>query len=802
MRFTTELLAIGLALVDVTSSQGLNTTTELANLEHYWSYGRSTPVYPTPQTAGRGEWATAYAKAKALVAQMTDFEKNNITYGQASTTGCSGLSGTVPRLGFPGLCLADSGNGVRATDGVNGYPPGASWNENLAYQRALYMGEEFKNKGVSVALGPVVGPLGKFARGGRNWEGFSNDPYLSGKLVYETVMGMEKNVMSCVKHFIANEQETNRIPPALIPGALNQSLSSNIDPKTEHELYIWPFQDAIRAGAASVMCAYARFNNSYGCQNSYSMNGVLKTELGFEGFVVSVYWGARRTGVASANSGLDMAMPGSSYWQNGNLSKAVSNGSLAKSRLDDMATRILSTWYRLEELNSPAFQNPGFGLPASLLAPHTLVDARNPESADTILQGAVEGHVLVKNVGNTLPLKKPKFLSLFGYDGVAATRNTPTTGTKWGFGLENTQVYPNGSYFSDAFLFATFLSSEPAGTTGPGVALNGTMITGGGSGSITPAYIDAPYDAFQRQAYQDRTFLAWNFVDLNVTVDRASEHCIVFINAQSSEGWDRPDLADAGSDQLVEIVASQCNSTIVVLHHAGVQLVDRWIENPNITAVIFGHLPGQDSGRALIEIMYGKQSPSGRLPYTVAKRDADYGNLLAPVLPVGTDYYTQDNFTEGVYIDYKHFIAQNITPRYEFGFGLTYSTFDYASIGVSRGYANTQYLAPNTTVAEGGLTSLWDTIATVTFDVCNVGSVAAAEVAQLYVGIPGGPQKVLRGFGKQLLQPGETGHFSLALNRRDLSTWTAQGWVLQKGTYPLFVGKSVLDIQLTSSLTI
>ncbi|KAK0257767.1 hypothetical protein LTR57_002139 [Friedmanniomyces endolithicus] len=171
MRFTTELLAIGLALVDVTSGQGLNTTTELANLEHYWSYGRSMPVYPTPQTAGKGEWATAYAKAKALVAQMTDFEKNNITYGQASTTGCSGLSGTVPRLGFPGLCLADSGNGVRATDGVNGYPPGASWNEDLAYQRALYMGEEFKNKGVSVALGPVVGPLGKFARGGRNWEG-------------------------------------------------------------------------------------------------------------------------------------------------------------------------------------------------------------------------------------------------------------------------------------------------------------------------------------------------------------------------------------------------------------------------------------------------------------------------------------------------------------------------------------------------------------------------------------------------------------------------------------------------------
>ena len=101
-----------------------------------------------------------------------------------------------------------------------------------------------------------------------------------------------------------------------------------------------------------------------------------------------------------------------------------------------------------------------------------------------------------------------------GYDAIAAARNTPTTGTKWGFGLENTQVYPNGTAWNDTFLFATFLSSEPAGTTGPGVALNGTMITGGGSGATTPAYIDAPFDAFQRQAFQDRTLLEWDFASL------------------------------------------------------------------------------------------------------------------------------------------------------------------------------------------------------------------------------------------------------------------------------------------------
>lgn len=134
---------------------------------------------------------------------------------------------------------------------------------------------------------------------------------------------------------------------------------------------------------------------------------------------------------------------------------------------------------------------------------------------------------------------------------------------------------------------------------------------------------------------------------------------------------------------------------------------------------------------------------------------------------------------------------------------LTYTTFNYSSIQVSRSnHVNTQYLAPNTTLAEGGLSSLWETIATVSFSVQNTGSVAAAEVPQLYVGIPGGPQKVLRGFGKQTLKPGQQGNFSFDLNRRDLSTWTAQGWALQKGTYQLYVGKSVLDIQLTCSLTI
>lgn len=660
---------------------------------------------------------------------------------------------------------------------------------------------------MSVALGPVVGPLGRIAKGGRNWEGFSNDPYLSGSLTFETVRGLQENVISCVKHFIGNEQETNRNPPLLIPDALNQSVSSNVDEKTLHELYLWPFQDAVKAGAGSVMCSYNRLNNSYACQNSYTMNGLLKGELGFEGFVVSD-WGAQHTGVASATAGLDLVMPSSTFWENGNLSQAVTNGSLAQSRLDDMATRIVAGWYRLEGINSGAFDEPGHGMPVNLTDPHAFTDARDPASKTTRFQNAVEGHVLVKNVNNVLPLKSPKFLSLFGYDAVAPTQNTAgyAAFSKWPFGLESTQVWPNGTFFDDTSLYDIFLSSGPVGESGPGVALNGTIVSGGGSGACTPAYIDAPYDAFVRQAYEDNTFLQWDFYNVDPPVNEGSEHCLVFINEQSSEGWDRPYLADPYSDELVENVASQCNSTIVVIHNAGVRLVDRWIANPNITAVLYAHLPGQDSGRALIEVMYGNQSPSGRLPYTVAKNESDYGTLLDPVIPDATnDYFTQANFTEGVYIDYKHFIAQNITPRFEFGFGLTYTNFTYSSLqtrvltNVSRAY-----LPPNATVAEGGIASLWDVIATVDCTIENTGSVSASEVAQLYVAIPGGPAKQLRGFNKQGIDPSKSINFHFDLTRRDLSSWNVNSsqWVLQSGSYPIYVGKSVLDIQLTGSLNI
>lgn len=268
------------------------TPAEIDNLARYWDYGRSPAVYPSPVGSGTDDWATAYFQAKALVAQMTNEEKQNVTIGYASTTnGCSGNSPGVSRLGYPGMCLQDAGNGVRGMEGVSGYPSGihvgASWNRYLALSRGQYLGAEFKAKGVNVALGPVVGPLGRVATGGRNWEGASNDPYLTGALAAETIIGMQENVIACTKHFVAYEQETNRFQADLfeslgLGGGFNQSVSSNLDDKTMHELYLWPFQDAVRAGTGSIMCSYNRINDSYGCANSATQNGLLKTELGFQ----------------------------------------------------------------------------------------------------------------------------------------------------------------------------------------------------------------------------------------------------------------------------------------------------------------------------------------------------------------------------------------------------------------------------------------------------------------------------------------------------------------------------------------
>ncbi|RGP70095.1 glycoside hydrolase family 3 [Fusarium sporotrichioides] len=759
--------------------------------ELYWSYEQSPPVYPTPRGKGLGGWAKAYEQASKLVSQMSADEKAAVVSGQTKVTnGCAGMIPGVERLGFPGICVADGPNGLHEMEAVNGYASaitvGAAWNKELALARGHHLGLEAKTKGVNNLLGPTIGPLGRTVLGGRNWESFSVDPYLCGAMGAQTVLGIQENVIATAKHFIVNEQETNRNPSMF--GMGNASISATVDDRTMHELYLWPFQDVVRAGVASVMCSYNRINGSHGCQNSYTQNGLLKTELAFQGFVISDY-GALHAGIASANAGMDVTTPFDQVWGK-NLTNAIANGTMEESRLDDMVTRIVASWYKYAPFE------PGTGVAIDESKPHEVVSAISPKSKKTIFQGAVEGIVLVKNVNNTLPLKKPKILSLFGYDAHAPLKNTPEgVNDKASLGFQSVNV-------TVAEMQGLFIGIGKF----PSAARLGTLVSGGGSPTIVPAYINSPHEAFQRRALEDGTFLVWDFESQDpVYANAASDACIVFINEFSAEGSDRSEVADPWSDQLVKNVASKCPNTIVSIHNAGTRLVDQWIDHPNVTAVVFAHLPGQDAASSLVEVMYGEQAPSGRLPYTVAKNKSDYGDLLHPVRANNeSNYYTSANFTEGVYIDYRRFDALNIAPRFEFGFGLTYTTFEYADlkVNVTANGLNASTFPPSAPVSEGGIESLWDILVSIDVDIKNTGDVAASEVPQLYIGIPNAPSKQLRGFEKVPLKVGETKAVRFPLTRRDLSIWDVakQSWALQDGEYKVYVGSSSRNIHLKDAV--
>ncbi|UZP39286.1 hypothetical protein NXS19_007102 [Fusarium pseudograminearum] len=521
------------------------------------------------------------------------------------------------------------------------------------------------------------------------------------------------------------------------------------------------------------MCSYNRVNGTYACENSKLMNGILKSELEFDGFVL-LDWNAQHN-LESANSGLDMVMPMGGFWGE-NLTMAVENGTVKEDRVTDMATGlILAAWYLVGQDND--FPTPGIGM-KNLSLPHEQVEARIPESRPTLLEGAIAGHVLVKNENNTLPFKKnPKMISVFGYDAtVAASKNTG-------------KLFELG-YASSPEMAQAVLGDEHHFDQ---AARGGTIVSGGRAAANSPPYIsDSALSAIQQRASKGGGWVNWDLSSPDPDVNGASDVCLVFINAMATEGWDRDGLHDDFSDGLILNVASKCANTIVAIHAAGIRLVDQWIEHPNITATIIAHLPGQDSGDALVKLLYGEADFSGKLPYTMAKNESDY----TPYEPCGREGDSADpqcDFTEGVYLDYRSFDDRDITPRYEFGFGLSYTKFDYSSLSVKVGQTGS--------AATG---DLWETYATVQATVSNIGERSGEEVVQLYVAIPNSPPKQLRGFEKVKLDKGDSVEIPFEIMRRDLSVWDVvkQDWVLQSGNYTIFVGGSSRNLPLKESFTI
>ncbi|KAF3939132.1 Beta-glucosidase [Dactylella cylindrospora] len=654
---------------------------------------RSRPYYPSPRGGWVSSWEDAYSQAAELVREMEITEKVNLTTGTGWSMGpCVGNTGTTKKINS--LCLQDGPTGIRFADDITAFPAGitvaATWSKYHMYARGRAIGTEARQKGVNILLGPCMGPLGRFPVGGRNWEGFGSDPYLQGVASAITVEAIqEQGVIATAKHFIGNEQERFRqVPEANAQGWPNvtEAISANIGDRTLHELYLWPFAESVHAGVGAIMCSYNQVNNSYACQNSYLLNGVLKNELGFQGFVMSD-WLAHHSGVASTLAGLDMSMPGDAksfldgetYWGS-YLTESVVNGTVPVSRLDDMALRIVATWIKMGQnenypevsFSSWTKQRDGFLYQGAFSGPvdvvNDFIDVRQNHSI-IAQEIAAEGIVLLKNFNNTaLPLiddKLPRAIMIFGSD-----------------------AGPN--------------PLGPNGCIDRGCN-EGTLGQGWGSGSVEYTYQITPLEAIQARLLGKRGIrrptVEYSLDDNDLgRASRLAEtpgaKCFVFVSADAGEAYiqaeghlgDRNDLnLWHNGDALIKTVASKCNDTVVIIHSVGAVVMEEWIDNPNVTAVLMAHLPASESGSSLTNILWGDVPPSGHLPYTIGKSLEDYGPN-GDILREPNARMPQDDFSEGLNIDYRYFDNNGIEPRFEFGFGLSYTTFEYGNITIQKVY--------------------------------------------------------------------------------------------------------------------
>jgi beta-glucosidase len=427
-------------------------------------------------------------------------------------------------------------------------------------------------------------------------------------------------------------------------------MTSDIDERTIHELYLWPFADAVRANVASVMCSYNKLNSTWACENDKVLNGLLKHELDFKGYVMRYLpiahlgkkqalillsdWGAQHSNAQSAKSGLDMTMPGDNmgdgkYIWGPNLLSAVPS-QVPQTRLDDMVRRILASWYYLgQDENYPktTFNSWKGGVGG----PDVQSDHKNVARAV-----ARDGIILLKNENRALPLKAPKSLAIIGNDAI----NNP----------DGVNSCPDRN------------------------CDKGTLAMGWGSGTAEYPYLSAPLDAIKARASKDGTTITTSTTDnpsSGASVASAAATAMVFINANSGEEYikvegfdaDRPNLDPwHNGNDLVAKVAAVGKPTIVVIHSVGPIILEKILALKSVVAIVWAGLPGQESGNALVDVLYGDVSPNGKLPYTIAKKEEDYGVSLAKG--------GKDSFKERIYIDYRHFDKEGILPRYEFGFGL------------------------------------------------------------------------------------------------------------------------------------
>jgi len=648
---------------------------------------------------------------------------------------CSGLDSLhtkgVQRLGIPSIMMADGPHGLRKEAdeihhfGINTgvpaicFPSGAtlacSWDRKLIEKVGIALGEECQAEGVSIILGPAVN-IKRSPLCGRNFEYFSEDPYLSSQMAEYHIKGVQsQGVGTSLKHFAVNNQEHRRM-----------TVDTIVDERTLREIYLASFEEAVKqAKPWTVMCAYNKVNGEYCSENKYLLTDILKDEWGHEGFVVSD-WGAVNERAKGLAAGLELEMPSSRGIGDKKIVKAVKSGQLAEEVINRAVERLLAVIFKAENNKK---ENASYD---------------KDEHRQLAREVAGECMVLLKNEDNILPLKKNGTLALIG-------------------GFAKISRYQ-----------------------------------GGGSSHINPIKIDNAHDEMVKIAgnsvkitYAQGYPIDSNEIDeslINEAKEAAknTDVAVVFVGLPEryeSEGYDRNHMDIPESHKnLIEAVAEVQNNIVVVLSN-GAPIEMPWVNK--VKGIVETYLGGQAVGGAIADILFGVTNPCGKLAETFPMKLSHNPSYIN--FPGEED---KVEYKEGLFVGYRYYDAKGIEPLFPFGYGLSYTNFEYTDILVDKNEIKDT-----------------DTV-TVKVKVKNTGSIVGKEIIQLYIrDIESSvirPLKELKGFEKVELQPGEEKEVSFILNKRSFAYYNIdiKDWHVESGDFEILIGKSSKEIVLRKTINV
>ncbi len=805
------------------------------------------------------------------LAQMTLEEKVSLLSGRDWW-----YTAPIERLGVPPVAMTDGPHGVRtdtwteerprgaATSFPTGVSMAASWDPALIERVGAALAAETRALDCDILLAPCVN-IARTPVAGRNFESYSEDPYLAGRIGVAYVKGLqEQGVGASLKHYACNNQEVERMRG-----------NSVVDERTLREIYLPAFEAVVKeARPWTVMCAYNRINGVYASEHQHLLRDILKGEWGFEGPVISD-WGANHTIVESVAGGLDIEMPGPAKYYGQLLVEAVRHWQIEESVIDDAARRVLRlvAWSgRLDEdalpegaLNTPEHQALARELAEASITLLKNADATLPLDATKLRKVAVIGPNGAEariGGGGSSYLEPPYRVSPL--EGLRA-RLGPEVAVEYARGCDNYAEYPlfqpnlppqegaeNGlraQFYNDLALsgepvaerLEAYLDhwrvSLPPGVDSESFAVRWTgqfraeesgrhafkvyntgtcrlYVDGALLLDATPA-TNQDWETIGSVAYCDLVagqtyalqveyvkprgiqygtlFLLGAYAPLPENDDRIARAvalakesdvailCMGMAKGFESEGQDRPDLALPGPQaELIRAVAAANPRTVVVVN-AGSPVELPWLAD--VPAVVLAYYPGQEGGHALARLLLGDVNPSGKLPVTFPRRYADN--------PTYTNYpgLREVRYGEGIFVGYRYYDHKEVEPEFPFGFGLSYTTFEYRDLSVPE------------TVKAGEPVPVRVTLV-------NTGERAGSEVAQLYVNDPESglarPPQELKRFAKVTLEPGEQVTLTFELDERALAYYdpVRAGWVVEPGEFEVRVGSSSRDIRARARFTV